>query len=459
MKNKTKRVFWGFFSIDYKAMGEYLEEMAAKGWMLEKVGRSMAKFRAIEPRKLKFYVDVFKEGGPLTPEKTEESEEYRKLCRESGWIFITSQDYLQFFYANGEGDPVPIQTDEEIEQKIVELTLWKNELRGIIIISIIFAWVFSRYFPVSYTNLISFTGFTGTVLFPVLYIFTVIPSVYSIIRIIKARRNIKRGLPIEKPALKSARRRVMAFHVPLLLAVLFFLLSFIGDAFFEPDVVVLALMGPGIGVAVGSGIRYCVKKNKIKSGESVLYIVIAVILILIFVPVIASSIIERSEDMDRVDSIPEGYPVVTMEEILDESEHGSLLSREFNPRMSPVTPKYYYYWENREINGSNKSMEIRYYKTISPYFADMIFNGITDRLEKGIKWRGMTIFTRTIITDDDLKNLWNADNMALTEERDEIVIQKGNIVLRISGDIDFNDSKIRELMIERFFEDSGQLIF
>jgi len=30
MKNKTKRVFWGFFSLDYKAMGEYLEEMAEK---------------------------------------------------------------------------------------------------------------------------------------------------------------------------------------------------------------------------------------------------------------------------------------------------------------------------------------------------------------------------------------------------------------------------------------------
>lgn len=33
--SKTKRVFWGFFSLDYKAMGEYLEEMAENGWMLK----------------------------------------------------------------------------------------------------------------------------------------------------------------------------------------------------------------------------------------------------------------------------------------------------------------------------------------------------------------------------------------------------------------------------------------
>jgi len=126
VKDKTKRVFWGFFSLDYKAIETYLEEMAEKGWMLEKVGRTTAKFRAIEPQKLKFYVDVFKEGGPLTPEKSKEAEEYRRLCQESGWTFITSQDYLQFFYSDGDMEPVPIQTDEVIEHKIVETTIWRS---------------------------------------------------------------------------------------------------------------------------------------------------------------------------------------------------------------------------------------------------------------------------------------------------------------------------------------------
>ena len=119
MKNKTKRVFWGFFSLDYKAMGEYLEEMAEKGWMLEKVGQITAKFRAMEPQKLKFCVDIFKKGGEFAPDDNEESREYRRLCQESGWTFITSQEYFQFFYAEEGSNPVPLQTDEEIEQKIV----------------------------------------------------------------------------------------------------------------------------------------------------------------------------------------------------------------------------------------------------------------------------------------------------------------------------------------------------
>lgn len=94
MRNKTRRALWGFFSLDYKAMEDYLEEMAKKGWMLEKIGRFTAKFRAIEPQKLKFYVDVFKKGGILTSENNEEIVEYRKLCQESGWTFITSQELM-----------------------------------------------------------------------------------------------------------------------------------------------------------------------------------------------------------------------------------------------------------------------------------------------------------------------------------------------------------------------------
>lgn len=57
-----------------------------------------------------------------------------------------------------------------------------------------------------------------------------------------------------------------------------------------------------------------------------------------------------------------------------------------------------------------------------------------------------------------MKNLWDMDNMALTEERDEIIMQKGNIILHIVnyyGVMDFNDGQTRELIISRFFPDSS----
>lgn len=458
MKNKSKWVFWGFFSLDYKAMEEYLEEMAEKGWMLEKVGRVIARFRAIEPRKIKFYVDVFKEGGPLTPEKTEESEEYRKLCLESGWTFITTQDYLQFFYADEDSEPIPIQTDEEIEQKIVELTLLRQELIGIFIFLIIAVFVLANNIPFRYNRLLSFTGITSTFLFPILCIFTVVPGVYSIFWMIKARRDIKNGLSIVKPTLKSARRRIIAFSGTTWVIILIYTLSFISDAFFTPDKIALALLGPAVGMFLGSGVRYLVRKNKIKKDDSKLYIVISIIFIIIFMPIVSSLLIEGTEDMYKVDSVPEGYPIITMEEISKDTMHGSEIIREFKPGMSPIVPKHYTYWEYKKLNGITKSINVKYYEAINPYFAEIIFNGIIDKLEKGIKWRGEYILTQNIITDDKMKDLWGMNNMALAEERDEIIIQKGNIVLHLidfSEDMDFDDNQTRELIINRFFSDSS----
>ncbi len=198
------------------------------------------------------------------------------------------------------------------------------------------------------------------------------------------------------------------------------------NKFFKPDDILISVLDPILGIAIGSGIRYLVKKNKIKEDNTILYTVIAIVIFYIFMHAIGSYIIERSENIYKVDSVPEGYEIITLEEISKESSQESEFSMEFKPGMSAIVPKHYTYWEYEKINGNTKSINIKYYKVINPYFAEIIFNGITEKLGKGIRWRGMTLFTKNIITDDEMKNLWDVDNMALTEERDEVIIQKGN---------------------------------
>lgn len=453
MKNKYKWVFWGFFSLDYQAIKAYLEEMAEKGWMLEKIGlqQHLAKFRAIEPQKLKFYVDVFKEGGPLTPEKTEESEAYRRLCEESGWKFITSQDYLQFFYAEAESVPVPIQTDEVLEQEIVEHTLLRNELRGFLIFSLIAAFIFFNSIPIKYNILLSFTGVAGIFLLPIIFIIAAVPAVYSIIRILKARSNIKRVLPIEKPTMKNARRRIILFYGSTGIILLLLIMFIIVDAFYMPQIVIQALLGPGIGIIVGLGLRYYTKKKAREKGDSIPVIIFAVFVVIIFINTVVPFIFEGLEDTYRVTSIPEGYPIITIEEISKEPSKISSSTKEFKHGISPVTPNHYSYGEFVNGNGHVERLNLKYFKTIDPYYAEIIFNGIRHDLEKGFKWQGMTIFDRTIISDEEMQSLWDVDNLVLTQERDVLIIQKGSVVLQFSGDIDFNDKQTRELIINRFF--------
>jgi hypothetical protein len=453
MRSKSKTVFWGFFSLDYKAMETYLEDMARKGWMLEKVGRITAKFKAIEPRNLKFYVDVFKEGGPLTPENTREAQEYRNLCQDSGWNYITSQDYLQFFYAEADSDPVPIQTDQALEQKIVQSTLWKHELLSIIATLLVIVFLMAKFYPLKYTSLLYFTGVTVTFLLPLLGLPVLFIAVHYLIWMLRARNNIKKGLAIEKPTLKAARKRSRVYFIPIYFYGFIFLLAVIADAFFLPDIILVSLLPLVVGTGIGMGIRYMIKKKAVEKSDAVTYVIVAIVILLFIGPVTGSLLtkIETSRT-NRIDIIPEGYPVVTLYDLTEGAEQGKLISREFSPGMSPLTPKHYSYWETIDINGETEGIRVNYYKTLNPHFARIIFDGVTKKLEKGIKWRGMHLLTKTIITDDAMKKLWDVDNLALTEERDQIIVRKGNIVVHLEGDIDFEKREIREIIISKLLK-------
>ena len=450
--NKRKRVFWGFLSLDYKAIETYLEEMAQKGWMLEKVGRWIARFRAIEPKALRFNVDVFKDEGPLSPMNTNESEEYRNLCKESGWNFITSRDHLQFFYAEEGENPTPIQTDDVLEQKIVESTLWKTELIGVIISTALIIWVMTLYFPPKYTFLLSFVGVAGTFVLPLLFLSGVVPVSYGLIRILKAKKDIERGLPIEKPDYKSVRRRIIALNIITLIFGALIASAFIADSFFRPKIIATSLTGPVIGLIIGLIFRYFIKKRSTDKKDNVLYVTFAIMGV-VFLSAITNSFLS-GVNMDsgyKIDSIPEGYPIITISDLLAGDQKGELLNREFDPGMSPIVPKHYALSELWFDNISNTNLYVRYYKTINPGFAQKIFKGIISEMERGMKWRGMTFFEKTIIYDNDMKNLWKVDELALTEELNEIIVLKGNIVVRLFGDIDFEDKYVRELISDKFF--------
>ncbi|MEN1761055.1 DUF2812 domain-containing protein [Anoxynatronum sibiricum] len=439
--------------MDYKAIGIYLEEMAAKGWMLERVGRVVAKFRAIEPRRLKFYVDVFKDEGPLTPANTKESEEYRSLCQASGWTFITSQDYLQYFYSEDD-DSVPIQTDEVLEQKIVETTLFKGEILNTSLILIVGIVALAMHFPVRHHHLLSFAGVAVTVLFPILFGALLASTVYSVTRVFKARKNIKRGLPLDKPTLKNAQKRIMAFNGIAMTIVSLIMVAFLVDAYFKPSSVI-PIIGPVLGTIIGLGLRYVIKNKSTDKNSGIAYITLVVLAAFFSMAIVSSLLSNRPfDDSNRIDPVPEGYPLVTMMELIETSQQGSLAIREFNRGMSPLTPLHYDYLEVWDFEEESQGVRVRYYNTIHPLFAQMIFDGITEELMRGVKFRGNYYLTKTIVSDEAMKSSWRMDHLALTEDRDELILQKGNKVVHVSGKVNFDDGQIRDIIVNRLFMDN-----
>ncbi len=330
----------------------------------------------------------------------------------------------------------------------------KSELLSTLLFLIVGIAVLVMYFPINHRNLLSFSGVAVTLLFPMLFISVLASTVYSMIRVLKARRNIKRGLSLEKPTLKNARRRIVALHGTGLTVVFILILAIVVDAFFDLRIT-LSLLGPALGLTIGLGIRYIIKKKSTDRNSSIFYVVLSILIVLFSMTIINSSLTNRiAKDTYRKDPIPDGYPVVTMVELMEESQHGTLANREFNASKSPVTLQRYDYLEVRELEEKSQGVRIRYYKTVHPYFAEVIFNGVTEDLRKGIKWRGMRFLTKTIIRDDRMKASWNMDHLALTEERDELILHKENTVVHLSGEIDFDDRQTRDLIVNRLFIDS-----
>lgn len=443
MKRKTKWVFWGFLSLDYKAIQTYLEEMAAKGWMLEKVNRVMAKFIAIEPRKRHFCVDVFKKGGPFTSENTKEAEEYRALCKESGWHFITSLDYLQYFYADENDAPTPIQTDEVLEQKIVASTLWKSELFSILFFTIIGIVAIALHFPINYKNLLTYSGVFGTYVFPILFIVIFTSSLYNVSWIFRMRRAIKNGYSLDVPTLKAARRRSLAINIPVLIITGIFILAILLDALLKPQEVMNSMFAPLLGVIVGIGLRFMIKKKSKEKKDNVLYVTLAFFAIVFSMAIFSNSNVTYS-DYNKIDIIPNEYPMLDTEAL---SEGAQLIRSGFDPGRSPVVPTHYNYWENRRIEGEEIRLVINYYSAINPGFAEIIFGGINDGIEKGIKWKDSYYLNKAMHPDEVLRVSWGVDNFSISEARDEIVIHKGSTVIHIFGELDYENVEIRDLIM------------
>lgn len=126
---ETKRTIRYFKFYNRKGMQAYLEEMAAKGWLLTKVTELCWQFRRIEPAMLHFSVVYFPQASIYDAEASEKQQQFHALCAHTGWNLAASGAQLQFFYNETE-NPVPIETDAVLEVENIHKAVKKRFLPG-----------------------------------------------------------------------------------------------------------------------------------------------------------------------------------------------------------------------------------------------------------------------------------------------------------------------------------------
>ena len=119
-----------FERFDYESIERHLEEMAAQGWLLEKIDPFWEYVQA-EPQKRKYavtYVTDYSYGV-----LTESQQELDLLCEQAGWQRVTSWDSVQI-YSSTAANPVPIETDEWARMETIKKAILSNQSNDILLI-------------------------------------------------------------------------------------------------------------------------------------------------------------------------------------------------------------------------------------------------------------------------------------------------------------------------------------
>ena len=118
------------FSIyDSTAVQRHLEEMAAKGWMIRKLGMYLCQYERIEPRQLHFAVVCLPKVSPYDPVPTPGQQLLEEYATADGWKLEAQQDAMLLF-SNDRPDPVPMETDPAVQAEGLVRLAKKRILSG-----------------------------------------------------------------------------------------------------------------------------------------------------------------------------------------------------------------------------------------------------------------------------------------------------------------------------------------
>lgn len=133
----TKREWMPLYSfLDRKRVTGHLADMAARGWMLDRLGTWSWHYRRTEPKQLRFAVTFFAGAGRFSPVPAAGLDTFQDYCAQAGWHRAASSDQVQVFYSE-DPDAVPIDTDPAAELENIRRSIGKPMVHSYIALLLI----------------------------------------------------------------------------------------------------------------------------------------------------------------------------------------------------------------------------------------------------------------------------------------------------------------------------------
>ena len=307
---------------DMKTLERHFALMAEKGWMIDKIGLLTHRYRAIDPCEKRFFVDLLPQITLFDYPENEDAQDYRRICEESGWAFVTASKQFHVFCADSDAPPpTPIHTDNEIQAKMYLKVCRKHELPPMILVllSVLLLCGPLLFFTGIEVFLSRMTTFVliGYTFFLAGYVWMIGFSITWYRRVKKAARL---NLPLPAVKYRLARVRQRLFSVCMLMALASFItgvVSEVSNGF--PAGFLLLLVIPFAAFGIGLWVQRRIdKKQRGRTANKLIFIIAIVAAEAIFIGSIIAVTMLTAQTHTRPD--PElwpldGHPALTLADI------------------------------------------------------------------------------------------------------------------------------------------------
>lgn len=340
MANDTKREFLLFFPLDNNSIKQHFERKARQGWLLESIKYNIAKYKRIEPQELVFSVDIYPEISPIKRTIKKDVDYYISLCEDTGWNYITSLNNLHIFYSRKEDELIPVQTDEEYKEKIMSksitmelIVLFINLLCQIVLLRLIL--------PFDYTSLYSNLSLVNLFFMPMVTLLLFFQIGSYVIWILKAKNNIKKGLPLPNENYNIARAKGTFVYGLSALLIILLISAVILDSINGEKLSALVFLPWLIAIVIGR----IYNKKMLQKDKSIIHRIIVSIAIVFIAIAIIMPVTFKLHNKLEDNNLPEGYIGLTLSDfgISKTPQYKSFIKSGsiFVPRRSKYRERYY----------------------------------------------------------------------------------------------------------------------
>ncbi|NBG89616.1 DUF2812 domain-containing protein [Isachenkonia alkalipeptolytica] len=441
---KSKVFLWNFMDLDYKAMESYLEDMAEKGWLLRKINGNFATFDRIAPKKVHFTVNVLEKAGIWSKENSKRSKERQSLLEEAGWRLIDTRGHLQFFCSEKEERPLPVHGDLDREKQVINSSLWKKQLAGTLYILVLLSVFLYFLYPVGLEHLKSNTILVFVMVLPLVLLAFAIHLIYLLVWRYRMKRSVARGEVYDSPDYGRARKKGGIVNGLQLLLAAIILTAVVMD-FTDGGAIATSSIFTMVLIWVIHQVNKTLTREKPdKKSQVLLYLALAAGTIAFVMMAYIPSLGFDDQNRSR---LPEDYPRLAETEWEYMKELGEKTPHYLRDQSAllPVSYEAYYYFEEGAFSYA-------YYQGAHQRIAAFIYEDILEDPNTSEDFRVTSRKAmEELSADEELYRLWKVDRIAYHENRNILLLLKGDKVLRFRGIPDVSDPDFIQGVKQIFF--------